>query len=615
MSSQKPRVLYQHQLYKGPQVRVLPRANRRPELTIPQILAWIDDYHREHGQWPKPDSGCIGRFVNDTWWAVENSLAKGYRGLPGGSSLARLLAEKRGVRYKNCLPSLSVQQILKWADAFNERTGEWPKELSGPIPEAPGESWGIVNKALAKGLRGLPKGSSLVQLLAEHRGVRNVANLPPLRVPQILSWAEGYHRRTGEWPSLQSGPIKESPAETWCAVNMALRVGVRGLSGGSSLALLLAEHCGVRNRTSLQVLDHNLILSWADDHRGRTGKWPITDSGSVFAAPGETWIAIDSALRAGSRGLGGGSSLARLLAKERDVRNRQDLSPLNIQLILSWADDHHKRTGKWPTKNCGAVLGEPGEKWNGINSALVRGSRELPGRSSLAKLLAKQRGVKYQPEAPSLRVRKILLWADTHFRHTGRWPTHTSGRISDAPSETWGCVQTALQRGLRGLPPGSSLARLLAKHRRKRNIRALPKLSEDLILGWVDDYHKRTGKWPTSESGAVINAVGETWSGLNAALAKGSRGLPGDSSLAKLLAKYGRKRNRKGLPHLNPKLILIWADAYYKRMGSWPTRNSGSITSAPAETWGAVDAALNQGARGLPGGSSLPRFLRANGRA
>jgi hypothetical protein len=35
--------------------------------------------------------------------------------------------------------------------------------------------------ALAKGNSGLPGGSSLTKLLAQHRSVRNVSELPPLR--------------------------------------------------------------------------------------------------------------------------------------------------------------------------------------------------------------------------------------------------------------------------------------------------------------------------------------------------------------------------------------------------------------------------------------------------
>jgi hypothetical protein len=42
----------------------------------------------------------------------------------------------------------------------------------------------------------------------------------------------------------------------------------------------------------------------------------------VAFALGQTWLALDSALRNGHRGLPGGDSLARLLARERGVQRR-----------------------------------------------------------------------------------------------------------------------------------------------------------------------------------------------------------------------------------------------------------------------------------------------------
>ena len=57
------------------------------------------------------------------------------------------------------------------------------------------------------------------------------------------------------------------------------------------------------------------------------------------------------------------------------------------------------------------------------------------------------------------------------------------------------------------------------------------------------------------------------------------------------------------------RLILRWADAYFKLHGVWPKRDSGPIEGAEA-TWCGVDSALVKGSRGLPGGSSLARLLK-----
>jgi hypothetical protein len=157
--------------------------------------------------------------------------------------LAQLLAEERGRRNHLDRPSLTIEQILEWADAQHERTGTWPTSKRVPIAEAPGETWRIIDSALRFGSRGLPGGSSLARLLAQYREVRNRKNIPQLNVEQILSWVKAFSERTGEWPRRNSGCIDDAPEESWKAVDMALIQGGRGLPGGSSLARLIQEHC------------------------------------------------------------------------------------------------------------------------------------------------------------------------------------------------------------------------------------------------------------------------------------------------------------------------------------------------------------------------------------
>src|SRR6516165_9835948 len=89
--------------------------------------------------------------------------------------------------------------------------------------------------------RGLRCGMTLVQLLAERRGLRSRPYLPSLNQREILSWARRYRQRTGSWPSYLSGPIADAPGETWRRVDQALGSGNRGFRGGLSLALLLAQ--------------------------------------------------------------------------------------------------------------------------------------------------------------------------------------------------------------------------------------------------------------------------------------------------------------------------------------------------------------------------------------
>ena len=472
------RVLFHHQLRKGPRPRKKPARPGKSPLTVRQILEWADAFHADTGQWPKRHSGSVSRGANDTWLAVSQALGEGLRGLPGGSSLAQLLAAKRGVRNGAALPTLKVKDILAWADDHYRRTGHWPTISSGPVTGATSEMWPAVDMALRQGHRGLPGGSSLAQLLAAHRGVRNHLAQPKLSEGQILRWADAHHRRTGTWPGLHSGAIQEAPGETWGNVDCALGKGQRGLPGGSSLARLLAARRGKRNIGDLPRLTVRGILAWADAHHARTGEWPTKKSGPIPEALGETWGNVTMALAKGLRGWAAGSSLAVLLAKHRVARNRRNLPQLSTETILTWADDHHQRTGHWPGRRSGAIQAAPQETWSAVDAALSAGSRGLPGGDSLPKLLARCRGVRHIRDLPGLTAEQIRSWAQAHKQRTGRWPTRKSGPVAGAPGETWMALDQALCVGYRGLPGGSSLTQVL-RPLREAETRAGSRVSGD----------------------------------------------------------------------------------------------------------------------------------------
>jgi hypothetical protein len=218
---------------------------------------------------------------------------------------------------------------------------------------------------------------------------------------------------------------------------------------------------------------------------------------------------------------------------------------LTLAQILAWADAHHRRAGRWPTRQAGVVQGGPGETWLTVDDALRYGYRGLPGGSSLPRLLAQQRGVPNRLAKPRLKRATILAWADAHHRRTGRWPNSKSGPIADVTGETWKGVDLALRQGWRGLRRGPSLAQLLAQVRRARNRVNLPRLTEVKILAWADEHYRLHGVWPTQNSGGVAGAPEETWGAITSALRDGYRGLPGSTSLAKLLDARRRRVARK----------------------------------------------------------------------
>jgi hypothetical protein len=138
----------------------------RPPLTVEQVLSWADAHHQKNGRWPNQRSGPVEGAGGESWLALDCALRLGGRGLPGSSTLKRLLAEHRSVPGR---AQLSCEQILSWADAHRRRTGRWPTAASGRVLDAPSELWRSLDTALRRGFRGLPRGDGLAELLDRER--------------------------------------------------------------------------------------------------------------------------------------------------------------------------------------------------------------------------------------------------------------------------------------------------------------------------------------------------------------------------------------------------------------------------------------------------------------
>jgi len=409
---------------------------------------------------------------------MDDSLRGGHRELPKNTklTLARLLAKRRGVRNSEYPPLLTEAQIVKWAKLHHKRTGKWPKENSGPIVDAVGETWAAIDLALRKGKRrGTPGGDSLPKLLNRCCGIRNLKELPNFTIKQILQWAAAYVARHGQRPNGDSGPIPEAPGETWNAVEHALMRGSRGLRAGTSLAQLFDKyrpqwHSGrglwmVQRTPRLSVPQ---ILGWADRYYSQHGRRPTRQAGAI-AGSAETWHKIDGALKRGGRGLAGCSSLTQLLDQHRPQwAPPRRVGPLTVQQVLRWADRHYSQHGRRPGLHSGAIPGSF-DTWQTIDGALRSGRRGLP-KGSLSLLLDKHRpqwptpGPWRSRRAGPLTVKQILKWADQYYAQHGRRPVRYSGAIPGS-LEKWQAVHDALRYGRRGFSGGSSLAQFLNKHR------------------------------------------------------------------------------------------------------------------------------------------------------
>ena len=202
-------------------------------------------------------------------------------------------------------------------------------------------------------------------------------------------------------------------------------------------------------------------------------------------------------------------------------------------------------------------------------------------------MLAESRDVRNIYTLPRLSIKKVLKWADTYYANHGVWPRRDSGAIEESPGDHWRMIDTALVKGFRGLPVCGTITEFLVKHRGAPAFQTGRPLTIERILEWADAHRAATGRWPIEKSGQVIGAPEERWDAISLVLAQGQRGLPGGSSLPKLLAERRGARNNKGMPRLTVEQIRTWAERYRAQHGRWPNRHSGVIVDSPTpgETW------------------------------
>lgn len=435
--------------------------------------------------------------------------------------------------------------------------------------------------------------------------------LPHLTEDEIVEWAKNHFARTGRWPSSGAGPLTEKPTETWGKINMALRIGYRGLPGGDSLPALLRRRVG---KTGLMYKPHvsrEQIIVWAQDHFSRFGRWPYSRSGQVAAAPSEKWLGLDTALRFGMRGLPGGSSLSELLNEVVGPAHRLKKPRVKIAQIVEWARQHHARTGSWPTYASGPVQGAAGETWTGLASALQNGTRGLPGGDTLGNVLQRYVGKKPGRHWMPLSHALILRNADAFHRKHNRWPSSKSGPVDCNAALTWRTIDNDLKKGIRGLPGGESLAKLLVAKRGESPYYPA-RLRAEKIVTWAKAHHRRTGHWPHIWSAWDKKAMPVRWAAVHRQLKRGRvPGVPAGTLLTDFLSKQlGVEIHPVSNERLSIEQILKWADDHHRRTGYWPLVESGQVIGGPEHlTWRRIHAALKSGGRGLPKSGSLTRLL------
>ncbi len=260
-------------------------------------------------------------------------MTRGSRGFQKGDSLAQFIAREFKIPNHRSSKPLTGEIIKNWVDQFIQKHERKPTRNDGVIEFAENDykntKWTTVDSSLKNGRRGLPGESSLAEFIKEHFGIKNRNYPPEISIDQVCVWIQKYIDMNGKKPTVKSGPIKfaEGPHEgiTWAAVNSALQGSRRGLSGRISLPQLIEKRFEIKRSGNPPPLSESIILIWVRKYIEKYGKKPTAKSGSIEFAKGkykrETWLAVDAALRRGTRSLTAQSSLANLIHDKLGLKN------------------------------------------------------------------------------------------------------------------------------------------------------------------------------------------------------------------------------------------------------------------------------------------------------
>src|SRR5579872_3922718 len=97
------------------------RGPYKQPLSSQKILAWADEYFKDHGTWPHLKAGPIKGTASETWRGVDFALNTATRGLKVKQSLTAFLRQHRHVFLRQ--EPLTEDLIFEWAKAFHRKTG------------------------------------------------------------------------------------------------------------------------------------------------------------------------------------------------------------------------------------------------------------------------------------------------------------------------------------------------------------------------------------------------------------------------------------------------------------------------------------------------------------
>lgn len=197
---------------------------------------------------------------------------------------------------------------------------------------------------------------------AQMRGGKSCPICFELTREKIEAAGKVFFARTGNWPTKRSEDATSDfgRPETWRAVDESLRLGLRGLSGGSSVAQVFVSKTDT---------DDDLIVSAVQEFVAEKGKPPGSkDKLPVFTTPrcpeGSTLSAISR--RRMKQGLGSVHDLLRDRGLALLVTHEEYVTEVAISSVESAILSFRRETGRWPSQLSGDATAYFGFCWSWV---------------------------------------------------------------------------------------------------------------------------------------------------------------------------------------------------------------------------------------------------------
>lgn len=420
-----------------------------------------------------------------------------------------------------------VENKIKW---YYEKHKRKPNENSKDFILADGTSARRLASAFRRGFRGLDGGINFPTFVNQ---VLDLEEKRDINLEEVIVEIKKYYKETGKKPTTRTKEFFLPDGTSATALDLALRIGYRGLKGGSSLLDLVSESLGLRGRG--QDIDLNEAKIEVLNYFKKYGKRPTKRCKNFLLSDGTSLENLDRFLKK-KKNKENGSSLSEFINNILGVPQKENFDLGEIRTEIK---KYYNKKSKKPTEHSEDFFLPDGTTARNLANSFRKGLRGLDGNISFPEFANQVLGLK---EKKDLDVSMIIKELKKYHKKNKKYPNKRDASFFLADGTSATSLDQALRMGFRGLDGGSSLAKLIEEISGKPSHTNKMKLTESIIKKEIISFYMKNKQYPTQCS-KESKPFGSTWVSIDLALRSGFRGLEGGSSLSKLVKEVIKDSN------------------------------------------------------------------------